>query len=308
MESTNLKVTLLVDQSTQEVYNAINNVRGWWSENIEGETAKLNSDFLYHYKDVHSCKIRVKELIPNKQIVWEVLENQFSFIKNPKEWVGNDLVFEISSEGDQTQIRFSQIGLTPADECYDVCHDAWTGFITNSLRKLISTGKGEPTPKDTEWSFNEELIEKWNLTERAKQQNFSFDFVSAKPAGEIFDLLLDIDKWWSGLYAETIKGESHQLNDAFTFNAGGGAHYSKQKLIELIPNKKVVWLVTDSNLSFLSDTQEWVGTKISFELSQVDEQTKVTFRHEGLTPKLECYGSCSSAWTGYLENLEKKVN
>lgn len=308
MEKSNLEVTLLVDQSPEEVFNAINNVRGWWSENIEGETDQSNADFLYHYKDVHTCKIKVKELISHKRIVWEVLENQFNFTKNPNEWVGNDIVFEISKEGEQTQLKFSQIGLTPADECFDVCYDAWTGFITNSLRKLISTGKGEPTPKDTAWAFNESIIEKWNLNERANKQNFSFSFVSSKSAEEIFSLLSDVDKWWSGLYAETIKGESRQINDEFTFNAGGGAHYSRQKLIELIPNKKVVWLVTDSNLSFLSDPTEWVGTKISFTISQEGDKTKITFTHQGLTPQLECYGSCSSAWTGYLENLEEKMN
>lgn len=307
MEKNNFEVAFLVDQSPLEVYQAINNVRGWWSENIEGETDKLNAEFQYHYKDVHASKIKVKELVPYQRVVWTVLENKFSFTKKPNEWVGNEIIFDLSKVGNQTRVKFSQIGLTPAEECYEVCNDAWTGFVTNSLRKLINEGKGEPTPKDTEWGFNEEIIEKWNLTERANKQNFSFSFISSKPAEEIFSQLLDVDKWWSGLFAETIKGESHQLNDEFTFKAGGGAHYSKQKLIELIPNQKVVWLVTDSNLSFLNDTKEWVDTRISFDLSQEGDKTKVTFTHLGLNPQLECYGSCSSAWTGYLGNLKDKM-
>ena len=45
--------------------------------------------------------------------------------------------------------------------------------------------------------------------------------------------LLNVDQWWSGLYEETIKGKSHHLNDEFTFEAGQGMHYSKQKLVEL---------------------------------------------------------------------------
>lgn len=308
MEQRNFEVSMVVDQSPEKVYDAINNVRGWWSENIEGLTDQPKTEFLYHYKDVHACKIEVAELANNKKVVWKVLENQFSFTKDPNEWVGNELVFDITPKGDQTQVTFTQIGLTPVDECYDVCNDAWTGFITNSLRKLIATGKGEPTPKDTEWGFNESLIEKWNLNERTQKQHFSYSFFSSKSPEEIFSLLLTIDQWWSGLYAETIAGHSQKLNDAFTFHAGGGLHYSQQKLIELIPGKRVVWLVTDSDLSFLADTQEWVGTKISFGLSLEGDKTKVVFTHEGLTPQLECYDSCSTAWTGYLQKLKDKLN
>ena len=44
-----------VDQTPEEVFNAINNPRGWWSEEIEGSTDKLNDEFNYHYKDVHHC-------------------------------------------------------------------------------------------------------------------------------------------------------------------------------------------------------------------------------------------------------------
>jgi hypothetical protein len=140
-----------------------------------------------------------------------------------------------------------------------------------------------------------------------EKNNFQVTILVDQTSQEVFNLLLDVDKWWSGLYVETIEGESHQLNDEFTFKAGGGVHYSKQKLIELMPNKKVVWQVTDSNLSFLSDPKEWVDTKISFELSQEGDKTKVTFTHAGLIPQLECYGSCSSAWTEYLGNLRKKM-
>jgi len=93
-------------------------------------------------------------------------------------------------------------------------------------------------------------------------QDFTYSFTSSKTPAEVFQLLLNIYQWWSGQYEETIEGESKKVNDSFTFHAGGGAHYSKQKLVELIPNKKIVWQVTDSNLSFLSDTSEWTGTRI----------------------------------------------
>lgn len=141
-----------------------------------------------------------------------------------------------------------------------------------------------------------------------KREDYTYSFNSSKTPEEVFQLLLDVEQWWSGLYGETIQGKTDKLNDEFIFNAGGGAHYSKQKLTEIIPNKKVVWLVTDSKLNFLTDTGEWIDTKISFDISTKENTTKITFNHHGLVPQIECYDSCSGAWTNYLQKLEQKLN
>lgn len=139
-------------------------------------------------------------------------------------------------------------------------------------------------------------------------KNFQFSFTTSHKASDVYHLLLDVKKWWSGIYAETIAGKSKNLNDEFSFSAGGGAHYSKQKLVELLPDKRIKWLVTESNLSFLTKTDEWNNTNICFDIEQLNDKTKVTFTHEGLVPQIECYGGCSSAWTQYLENLKDKIN
>ena len=139
-------------------------------------------------------------------------------------------------------------------------------------------------------------------------ENFQFSFTTPKKANEVFIELLDVKKWWNGLYNEAIKGKSKTVGDEFSFSAGGGAHFSNQKLIELIPNQKIHWLVTESNLSFLTKTDEWKNTKICFDIEQLKDSTKVTFTHEGLIPKIECYNGCSSAWTQYLENLKEELN
>ena len=141
-----------------------------------------------------------------------------------------------------------------------------------------------------------------------KEDSFKKSFKTSKSAEEVFNLLLDIEQWWSGIYGEEIKGESKKIGDEFTFKAGGGAHYSKQKLIELIPNEKVVWLITDSTLSFLSNTGEWINTKIGFTISTEENSTVITFTHDGLVPQIECYSACSGGWTRYLDKLEEKLN
>lgn len=140
-----------------------------------------------------------------------------------------------------------------------------------------------------------------------KKENFTYSITSSKTPGEVFRLLLQVEQWWSGFYEETITGKSEALNDEFIFKAGGGAHYSKQKLTELIPNKKIVWLVTDSKLTFLSDADEWTNTTICFDISTGENNTKITFTHDGLVPQIECYRECSSGWTKYLEKLKQTL-
>jgi len=163
MKTSNFTTALLVDETPEEVFNAVNNVRGWWSQEIEGDTDKLNAEFIYHYKDVHISKMKITEFVPGKRITWLVMENYFNFTNDKNEWKGNKIIFEIAQKGDKTELQFTQEGLVPAYECYDVCHDAWTNYIQKSLRSLITTGKGQPNPKGEEAEFNEELIKKWSL-------------------------------------------------------------------------------------------------------------------------------------------------
>ena len=148
MDSNNFTTTFLVKQSPAEVFNSINNVRGWWSEEIEGGTNQLNDEFTYRYEDVHSCKMKLIEVVPFKKVVWLVLDNYFSFTSDKSEWIGNKIIFEITAKGDKTHIRFTQEGLVPEYECFDVCEKAWTDYLQNSLKNLIISGKGAPNPKE----------------------------------------------------------------------------------------------------------------------------------------------------------------
>ncbi len=143
MENQNFTTTILVEQSPAEVFKAINNPRAWWSKDIEGGTDKLNDEWAYHFGESHRSKMKTVEMIKDKKVVWLVEDNYFSFTKDKNEWVDNKITFEISKQGNNTQLAFTQIGLTPTYECYNACRDAWTGFIQKSLRSLITTGKGQ---------------------------------------------------------------------------------------------------------------------------------------------------------------------
>jgi hypothetical protein len=148
MADKNFTVSITVDETPEEIFSAINRVRDWWSEGIQGDADKLNAEFIHQYKDFHFCKLKVTELVRGKRVVWHVLENHFNFTKDKSEWNGNDIFFEIKKTGNQTQLDFTQKGLIPQYECYDICSNAWTNYISNSLYKLITTGKGMASLKD----------------------------------------------------------------------------------------------------------------------------------------------------------------
>lgn len=137
--------------------------------------------------------------------------------------------------------------------------------------------------------------------------SFQFNFTTIKQPDEVFLHLINPKNWWVGLFDETIEGNSNAINDIFSFKAGEGVHYSEQKLVEVIPNKRIVWQVLESKLAFLKDQYEWDGTKFGFDIVQDNDKTKITFVHNGLTPESECYDQCSSAWAQYLHQLKESL-
>ncbi|MES2734422.1 MAG: SRPBCC domain-containing protein [Bacteroidota bacterium] len=144
MTTSDFTTTLLVEQTPKEAFNAINNVRGWWSEEIEGRTEQLNDEFTYHFEDIHTCKMKLIEVVPDKKVVWLVMDNYFKFTKDKSEWIDNKIIFEIAEQDGKTRIRFTQQGLVPAYECFEKCQNAWTQYIQQSLSSLITTAKGQP--------------------------------------------------------------------------------------------------------------------------------------------------------------------
>jgi len=119
-------------------------VRGWWEENLAGRTHEVNDEFIHWVAGVHFARIRVEELLPGKRVVWRVLDNWMSFIDDQNEWTGTEIRFDIAATADGTEVRFTHVGLTPADQCFDLCRDAWGMYITKSLPAFIETGVGRP--------------------------------------------------------------------------------------------------------------------------------------------------------------------
>jgi len=136
--------TFSVEKSPDEAFAAINNVRGWWSGEIEGATGKLDDEFTYRYKDVHYSKQQIVEFVPCQRVVWLIQDAWLSFTQDKHEWNGTRVIFDVSKNDGKTEVRFTHDGLIPQFECFDKCSNAWSFYINGSLRNLITTGQGQP--------------------------------------------------------------------------------------------------------------------------------------------------------------------
>lgn len=143
MKTSDFTVTILVDQSPKEVIEAVSEPQNWWSGEVTGSALRLNDEFSYRYKDLHYSRQSVVELIPEQKVVWMVTESELFYVEDRNEWTGTKISFEVTPQGNKTELRFSHLGLIPAVECFDSCSTTWSQLIKLSLYTLITTGKGQ---------------------------------------------------------------------------------------------------------------------------------------------------------------------
>jgi uncharacterized protein YndB with AHSA1/START domain len=148
MTGQDFTTTFSVDNSPEEAFAAITNVRGWWSAEVEGETERLGDEFTFHVPGVHRCQMKLTEVIPGRRVVWHVSDSWIGFIEDKTEWDDTEIVFDVSDKDGRTAVRFTHVGLVPSYECFAVCSDARASYMTGSLRSLITTGKGDPHRKE----------------------------------------------------------------------------------------------------------------------------------------------------------------
>ena len=86
----------------------------------------------------------------------------------------------------------------------------------------------------------------------------------------------------------------------------GGANFQTLRLADLTPDRRVVWewIAQYFPVEGTSQTDEWVGTRVSFAIeANPDGSSTLTFTHDGLTPRVVCYGLCDAGWTRCLRSL-----
>lgn len=120
--------------------------------------------------------------------------------------------------------------------------------------------------------------------------------------GKAFDAINDVRGWWAG----EIKGGTAKVGDEFAY-AYENFHRTKQRVVELVPGKKVAWLVLAGSLNFVENKSEWDGTRIEFAIARNGGKTEIRFTHVGLHPDLECFEACSNAWSSLVKISLRKL-
>jgi len=133
-------------------------------------------------------------------------------------------------------------------------------------------------------------------------QSYATSVLVHESPHDVFEAVTNPRAWWS----QTITGDTSRQDDVFEFEVEG-VHYSKQELVEVVPDQRVVWRVTDATMTFLEDQHEWTGTRIVFSIDRDGDRTRLTFTHEGLVPDIECYKFCMPSWEQYVEGSLRKL-
>lgn len=255
-------VELEVSKTPAEVFDRIVDLAQWWPEDIKSEGLSLGAEFELSVGEGHYSKNRVIDFDPGEGFAWLTTE---SIRKTDGfNWTGTKMIFELKPQGSSTQVKYTYDGVvlaSEADRLTQICNMAIKDFLYNYL------------------------------TYGRTKQDFTVSLELDKPASEVFKALTkEVTKWWGG---KDLSGRTTRLNDEFVIHHPG-AHYSKQKIVELVPNQKLLWLVTKSELSWLKENRhEWTDTKLFFELSDEAGKTQLRFTHIGLTRDKECYDACT---------------
>ncbi len=131
--------------------STIEGVAGWWTKETSG-SSKIGETIGVRFhspdgKEIGSMSMEVAALDPDKKVQWRVKSG-------PDEWVGTDVEFNLSRDGEQTIVLFGHKNWRLANEFMSHCSMKWATFML-SLRELVETGKGRPSPNDVK-------IDNWN--------------------------------------------------------------------------------------------------------------------------------------------------
>ena len=143
MKKQDYNTIITTDKTAKQAFKSISNVSKWWTENLEGQSQKLDDIFTVRFGETFVAH-KIVEVVPDKKVVWQVTDCYLHWLKDKKEWKGTRMSFEVSTKNNSTQINFTHIGLVPEIECYDGCAKGWNQYVKESLFKLITEGKGLP--------------------------------------------------------------------------------------------------------------------------------------------------------------------
>jgi len=143
MEQKNYHSSIAVGITADQAYANIANVAGWWTKSFRGSAQKMGDTFTIQFGET-KVAFEITEATPGKKIVWKVTDCYLHWLNNKTEWNGTGVVWELTPQNNSTRIDMTHVGLVPGIECYETCEKGWDQYVTGSLYKLVTEGKGQP--------------------------------------------------------------------------------------------------------------------------------------------------------------------
>lgn len=129
-----------------------------------------------------------------------------------------------------------------------------------------------------------------------KRADFKYRFQVNQSAAEVFDRLCQVAAWWTN----DMEGVVENVKDEFTVHFGES--FVTMEVIEMMPEKKMTWLVKNCCWVWLNNKTAWNGTTIVWEISTQENTTQLNMTHVGLVPGNESYEICKEGWGLYIGN------
>ncbi|WP_067454281.1 SRPBCC family protein [Actinomadura macra] len=131
-----------IKSSTAEVYTALTTVEGlagWWTTDTQGEGDNVDGVLKFRF-EAGGFDMKIRELVPGKRVLWEVLDG-------PGEWIGTQVSWDLDQADEHAIVLFKHEGWKEPVESMHHCSTKWAIFLM-SLKSLVETGKGAPAPHD----------------------------------------------------------------------------------------------------------------------------------------------------------------
>ena len=134
-----------------------------------------------------------------------------------------------------------------------------------------------------------------------EQRDYHSSITANVTPAAAFSNIANVGAWWT----KSFNGRATNAGDTFTVQFGETK--VSFEVIDAIPDKKMVWKVTDAYLHWLKDKTEWNNTTIVWEISSENDMTRIDMTHVGITPDVECYESCTKGWDQYVKDSLLKL-
>jgi uncharacterized protein YndB with AHSA1/START domain len=139
-----------IKASSKDVYKALatrDGLAAWWTTDTQGQSevgGNIKFRFTAEGRDIGGFEMKVLELRPAERVLWQVVDG-------PPEWIGTKVQFDLKQDDDYAIVLFKHEDWKEPGEFMHHCSTKWALFLM-SLKALVETGKGAPSPGDVQIS------------------------------------------------------------------------------------------------------------------------------------------------------------